>query len=102
MNTTRQKVLSSLTTLVIFLVPTVSVQTPAKAQDATILLYSDPRPGQSADGETALTEDFNQADDQIPSGWTLDCAETSVDERHHNRYVSIVRLGECMEYHKNH
>jgi len=79
MNTTRQKVLSSLATLVIFLVPTVSVQTPAKAQDATILLYSDPRPGQSADGETALTEDFNQADDQIPSGWTLDCVQNSGD-----------------------
>ena len=73
---------ATLVVLAISLVPALSIQTPAEAQDATILIYSDPRPGNTGPaGETDLTEDFNAANDIgiIPDGWTLDCVQNSGD-----------------------
>jgi hypothetical protein len=79
----KRLLLASLATLVaiaILLIPALSIRTSAEVQGPTIFLYSDPRPGLFwPDGETALTDDFNQALDQIPSGWTLDCVQNIGD-----------------------
>ena len=70
---------TTLVSLVIILTAVLSMPTPVAAQDATILIYSDPRPGEHAGKAAALLDDFNQADDQIPPGWNLDCVQNSGD-----------------------
>jgi hypothetical protein len=76
------------------LVLALAILIPAQAQaDATIFLYSDPRPGLfELEGESALTEDFNQAVLQIPDGWTLDCVQNSGD-------IDPISTGQVPYYH---
>jgi hypothetical protein len=73
----------TLVSLAILLIPTLSIPVTIEAQeDATILIYSDPRPGYTGSGgETDLSEDFNATNNIgiIPNGWTLDCVQNSGD-----------------------
>lgn len=80
MERTRSAFAATLVLLAILLVPGLSILTPAEVQGATIFIYSDSRPGSYSNGEAALTEDFNQADEQIPPEWLpLDCVQNSGD-----------------------
>ncbi len=72
--------IARLATFAALLIPVLLAQAPAEVHRATILFYSDPRPGLFAsEGEIALTHDLNQAVEQIPAGWALDCVQNIGD-----------------------
>ena len=48
-------------------------------EEATIAFIADARPRLYGDGESQLTNDLNQIDDQMGSGWTLDAVQTAGD-----------------------
>ncbi len=66
--------------ILLVLVTLLSLSPIAVHAGETVLFFSDPRPGLFwPDGETALTEDFDQAPLQMPPGWTLTCVQNVGD-----------------------